>query len=69
MKNQFKVPKKQWVKWNENGRRMFGYIYDMLMNNFEVICPPRFGELPTQTRKVVAWNTAWLAADVASGQT
>lgn len=67
MKNQFRVPKKQWNKWNETGRITFNYIYDILMNQFKVVCPPKFGELPIQTRKVVAWNTAWLAADSASG--
>lgn len=66
MKNQYRVPKKQWNKWNERGHVTFNYIYDILMNQFKVVCPPKFGELPTQTRKVVAWNTAWLAADSAS---
>lgn len=66
MKNQYKVPNKQWNKWNEQGKITFNYIYDVLMNQFKVVCPPKFGELPANTRKVVAWNTAWLAADSAS---
>ena len=66
MKNKYKVPKKQWGKWTERGRGVFNYIYDVLMYQFKVVCPPKFGELSTNTRKVVAWNTAWLAADAAS---
>lgn len=65
-RNLFKVPKKQWAKWTVRGRETFNYIYDILMHNFKVVCPPKFGELHGKTRKVVAWNTAWLAADAAS---
>ena len=65
-KNSFKVPKKQWAKWTIRGRETFNYLYDILINNFKIVCPPKFGELPAQSRKVVAWNTAWLAADAAS---
>ena len=67
MKNKYKVQKRQWGKWTVRGKATFNYIHDMLMNHYELICPPKFGQRPpTKIRKLLAWNTAWLAADAAS---
>jgi hypothetical protein len=61
--NKYKAPKKMWRRWGVVGQRVFNEMFATLRDN------PRFvvfadEPLPTKRRwRVVAWNTAWLAAD------
>lgn len=66
MKNVFKVPKKRWEKWNGLARKVFNEVYDVVKNNAPVLFPPGVNRLPAHLVQVIAWNTAWVAADSAN---
>lgn len=66
VKNAYKVPKKQWNKWNRSGRMVFNYTFCVVGGAQDVIIHPKAPKLPTHQWKTTAWNTAWLAADAAT---
>lgn len=65
-KNIFKVNKKQWRKWNKLARKVFNEVYDAIKSGHKVIYPDGVMHLDKKTIQVMAWNTAWLAADAAN---
>lgn len=68
MRNVHKVPKKQWRKWSETARKVFNEVYYTLRHNTGVLFPPTAQNLSRQAIKVIAWNTAWIAADAANSK-
>lgn len=62
MENKYKVPAKQWKKWNHLQKHIFERTYEALSVCGSIIYPPGMKTTPKQI-KVVAWNAAWLAAD------
>lgn len=68
MSNPFKVPKKQWEKWNALARKVFNEVYETVRENAAVLLPPGLNRLPAHLVQVIAWNTAWIAADAANSK-
>lgn len=66
MANKYKVPVKQWRNWSEQARGVFNEVYYTVRNNHKVLFPEKAHDLPKQTLRVMAWNTAWIAADAAN---
>lgn len=66
MSNKYKVPVKQWRKWSDAARKVFNEVYFTIRNNVRVVFPPKAQDLPRQSVQVIAWNSAWIAADAAN---
>ena len=65
IRNRYRVPKKQWAKWSRQARFVFNEFYRR-MDSQEVLAGPQtFRDIPTIWR-VIRWNAAWLAADLAT---
>lgn len=63
IKNENRVPKKQWDKWTENARGIFNKAYDFLYYNQPLTTHPKTKKIPSNQWKTIAWNAAWIAAD------
>ena len=61
--NQYKVPKKQWMKWSKKARETFNEIYGFGLKNKWAMQHPKQGPLSPEFWKTTCWNFAWLAAD------
>lgn len=68
--NSYKVPKKQWGKWNDVGRETFNGLYFIMSRNPGLFNHPKAKlkpqDIPRAHWKVTCWNAAWLAADEAT---
>ena len=59
-RNKYKVPKKQWAKWDEGARTVFNIVYSE--SKFQdVIFTGMI--IKKKTWDVIRWNIAWLSAD------
>ncbi len=65
-RNRFKVPKKQWRKWNSTAREVFNAVYKSIKTGYCTLFPKQFELLPKSAIAVMAWNSAWIAADAAN---
>jgi hypothetical protein len=63
MRNKHNVPKKTWNKWNHVARYVFNQTYGSVLHGSDVLFPPAASALKRPSIKVIAWNTAWVAAD------
>lgn len=59
--NTYKVPVKAWRRWCVTAQATFNSTYEYMQQ--DVLFPELFNKLSTNTKRVVAWNAAWLAAD------
>lgn len=59
--NKFKVPAKQWKKWNDASKYVFNEVYSSMLNNGWVFMHPDCVVIPTHW-KTICWNAAWTAA-------
>lgn len=67
-KNEHKVPKKQWKKWNDHAQAVFNGTYaDILRIGQTCFLHPDTIKrgLSQKEFSAIAWNAAWLAADQA----
>lgn len=64
--NQFHVPLKQWKKWTVVGKHVFNKLYDHSIKNPWLYHHPEQTTVLDKHWKTVAWNHAWMAADIAS---
>lgn len=69
MRNENRVPLKQWRKWSSTAQRVFNETYRFLMRNPDLVRHPA-DPLPKTTKasqhwKTIAWNAAWIGADAA----
>lgn len=62
MTNTYRVPKKQWQKWNATARKVFNEVYGTMSKNPWVFLNPSTKTAPPGW-KITAWNAAWVAAD------
>lgn len=62
-RNQYRVPKSQWRKWNAKARETFNWLYSTMMNSPALFTHPKAIKQKAAHWKTTAWNTAWLAAD------
>lgn len=60
--NTFKIPKSQWKKMSPQARRVFNYLYDMMINNQSLFKHPKDVEQDLKMWKTTAWNAAWEAS-------
>lgn len=59
-KNKYKVPKKQWAKWDEGARAVFNIVYSE--SKFQDVIAT--GDPISMERwNIIRWNIAWLSAD------
>lgn len=67
--NLWKVPKKQWAKWNDLEQRMFNYIMTTMSDSPHLFVHPNLldydGDLTYHAKEwnTTAWNAAWFTAD------
>lgn len=64
MTNRFKVPRKAWNGWSDYSRLVFNEVYSTVKNKYKILFPPSAHKLTKQAIEVIAWNTAWVAADI-----
>ena len=63
--NRYKVPKKQWTRWNKKEvRLLFNGLYGTMTADPDLFQPPKAIQLEERYWKTVAWNTAWIAAEI-----
>lgn len=67
MRNRYRVPATQWVKWSAAARRMFTELFGCMHRNQWVFLHPHQAALSSAMWRTVAWNAAWLAADAVDG--
>lgn len=68
MKNTQHVPIKQWRKWSDTARRVFNSLYVQIRDNHEILFPKSAHKLTKTAVKIIAWNSAWVAADAVDGR-
>lgn len=69
VENTFKVPKKQWGKWKGEAPRVaFNRLYGFMIDNPDLFdhpkAPVKPQDMESEHWKTVAWNAAWIAADI-----
>ncbi len=68
VKNRFKVPVKQWRKWNNHAQRVFNQVHVALRPSMQAIMShPRAPIMHKEHWGTIRWNAAWLAASAANG--
>lgn len=63
IRNQYRVPQKQWRKWTVKARETFNWLYGLMMDDPNLFNHPKAIKMNPRHWKTVAWNSAWLAAD------
>lgn len=63
--NIFKMPKKQWKKWNELERKIFNDLNEFMLNNQAIFSHPDAAIVEDECWGTTAWNAAWTAAEIA----
>lgn len=64
IRNKYNVPAKAWRKWSMAQRYAFNETYEVIKSDSDALYPPSFGDLPPGAKRHVAWNTAWVVADI-----
>lgn len=63
MRNRYKVPKRQWRKWDERARNVFNTLYATMIADQRIYnAAPNAPALPRAAWRTVAWNAAFVAA-------
>lgn len=65
--NKFKVHQTAWSTWTQIGRDTFNGVFEIMRDGQQQFLHPKQDALSAQKWRTVAWNAAWVAADVASG--
>lgn len=66
--NTHKVSAKQWRRWHDDARQVFNQVYPQLFDGYTTgtLLPPSLAVvIGPKAARVIAWNSAWLAADAA----
>lgn len=61
--NPYKVPLKQWRRWNVEARMIFNYTHALMMGAQEMFVHPKAPMIKKDHWQTIAWNAAWIAAD------
>lgn len=61
--NHFKVPQKQWKKWDATQRRVFNIVFSSMFHNQEFFKHPKQAPMTTEYWRTPCYNAAWTAAD------
>jgi len=67
-RNQYDVPLRRWRRWSKVARGVFNETYRVLTVGWNVVAPESMRAVRAKSRRVLAWNTAWCAADAANGE-
>jgi len=62
-RNLYRVSKKQWQKWTAQARHVFNAVYAFMLDNPQIVGFPEKPMISPRQRKIIAWNSAWIAAD------
>lgn len=63
MTNRYRVPKRQWRKWDEQARNVFNTLYGTMIADQDIYnAHPATVKLARAQWKTVAWNAAFIAA-------
>ncbi len=60
-RNKYKVPLKQWKKWNPDERCRFNEVYSSMILNQRMFLHPKVKTQAPDKWKTTAWNAAWTA--------
>ncbi len=63
VENKFEVPKKQWKKWNDVEQQCFIDLYESMIEN-PWAYDPQLHMTYGEDWKTLAWNAAFMAADL-----
>ena len=63
VRNLYKVPVKEWRKWNAAEKQLFNSTYSHMYKNYDFYTHPNQEKPKHFHWKVLAWNAAWMAAD------
>lgn len=70
VKNVYRVPKKVWTRWTLVGKHVFNKTMEFsTTSGSELMCNPKMTEeyhISDEYWKTIAWNHAWISADIAS---
>jgi hypothetical protein len=61
--NTYKVPVKQWKKWNDIAKKTFNITYFNIKACYNTFLHPKTGKITKEEHITIAWNSAWIAAD------
>lgn len=64
--NKYRVPVKQWRRWDERARAVFNGVFQEMKDNQYNFLHPKQDLLSAQKWRTVAWNAAWIAAGYAT---
>lgn len=64
--NRYKVPKKKWRRWTMSARKVFNSVYAEIRDNQSMLTHSGADPIKAPHWRVIAWNSAWIAADHAS---
>lgn len=64
--NIYKVPLKQWRRWDSHQRAIFNHVYSTMKNNQEMFRHPKQAPMASEYWNTPCWNAAWTAADAVS---
>lgn len=64
-RNSYKVPLKQWRKWNKQARKVFNALYSHMIGSPWAFQSPAVVAMKLNKRQwnATAWNASWIAAD------
>lgn len=63
MENKYKVNKKQWKTWSNQGRDSFNHYYEYFKCNQALFLHPQAFSNIEEYWDTTAWNMAWSVAD------
>lgn len=67
VRNQNRVPQKQWRKWSARARQVFNTVYTTMMADQSLFLHPKAPAAKPAHWKTTSWNAAWIAADTTEG--
>jgi hypothetical protein len=65
--NRHKVGITQWRKWTNHAKKVFNRTYEYVKRQETINAHPKTTLLSRAPWHTVAWNAAWIAAEVADG--
>ncbi len=63
VRNHYRVPAKEWRKWDAAEKQLFNSVYSHMYNNQDFYTHSGQEKIKHFHWKVLAWNSAWMAAD------
>ena len=64
VKNSNRVSRRKWQEWSPTAQQTFNLTYAFLLDNQRLLTHPKAKAIPMLHWLTLAWNSAWIAADV-----